>query len=88
MLGGTKGAGAGQEGQVSRVFKLSRIFPEGFLALLAHESHLKALEEVMVGLFCVAFGAVEPLAACFQTNADISNFQAEGRETPTAWRAD
>ena len=53
------------------LIKLCGIFPEGFLALLADERHLRRLRK-FVGLgFCVAFGAIEPLFATGRADGNL-----------------
>ena len=44
--------------------KLLGVFPEALLALLASEGHIEALEQSVIFGFSVAFGAIEPFAAC------------------------
>jgi hypothetical protein len=54
------------------LIKIRAVFPEGLLALLTHESHLRRLCK-SVGLgFCVAFGTIEPLLAAGRTDRNLS----------------
>ena len=47
------------------------IFPERFLAFLAHEGHFVRLPQPMVLTFSMAFGAIEPLLATWSTDCDL-----------------
>lgn len=47
------------------------VFSEALLAFLAGEDHLVLLLELVVGVLCVAFGAVEPLLAARSANGDL-----------------
>jgi hypothetical protein len=53
------------------VLELARILAEGFLALLADEDHLEALQEGVVFFFLVARGTVEPLLAAGRADRDL-----------------
>lgn len=46
-----------------RLFKFLDVFSECLLTLFADEGHVESLQERMIGLFAVAFGAIEPFLA-------------------------
>ena len=48
------------------------IFPERFLAFLAHEGHFVRLPQPMVLIFSMALGAIEPLLATWSSNGNLS----------------
>lgn len=48
------------------------VFPERFLAFLAHEGHLVRLPQPMVLAFSMTFGAIEPLLATWSSNGNLS----------------
>lgn len=53
------------------VLEFTGVFAEGLFALFADEGHVKGLEEGVRGLFCVAFGAVEPFFAAGRADGDL-----------------
>jgi len=53
------------------LFKLLRVFPEAFLALLAGKGHVEFLQQRVVFLFGMAFGTVEPFATAWRTDGDL-----------------
>ena len=57
---------------------VGHIFTEGFLALLAHESHFRRLAEAMVLGLGVALGTIEPLltARCPDGNLRVQDMFA------------
>ncbi len=50
----------------------SHVLSKGFLALLAHEGHLRRLAQFVVLCLGVAFGAVKPPLAAWRANRDLS----------------
>lgn len=54
------------------LLELLCIFPEAFLAFLAGKCHLEALVQRMVGRFAVTNRAVEPFAATWRADGDLS----------------
>ena len=53
------------------LLEFRNVFPEGFLALLADERHLRRLcKPVRLG-FCVAFGTIEPLLAAGRADGNL-----------------
>lgn len=50
------------DGDDLRLLEFLRIFSKCFLTLLADERHVKALQQRVVGLLLVAFGAIEPFS--------------------------
>jgi hypothetical protein len=53
------------------LIEIRDVFPEGFLALLADECHLRRLCKLMRLRFCVAFGTIEPLLAAGRTDGNL-----------------
>lgn len=53
------------------VLELAGVLAERFLALLADEDHLEALEQRVVGRLGVALGAVEPFLAAGRADGDL-----------------
>ena len=53
------------------VLKLAGVLAKRFLALLADEDHLEALEQRVVGRLGVALGAVEPFLAAGRADGDL-----------------
>ena len=47
------------------------VFPEGFLALLTDECHLRRLGKPMRLRFCVAFGTIEPLLTAGRADGNL-----------------
>lgn len=52
--------------------ELRDIFPEGFLALLTDERHLRRLCKFVRLRFCVAFGTIEPPLATGRADGNLS----------------
>jgi len=53
------------------LIEIRDVFPEGFLALLADERHLRRLCKDVRLRFRVAFGAVEPLLAAGRADGNL-----------------
>ena len=53
------------------LIELRDVLPEGFLALLADECHLRRLCKPVRLCFCVALGTIEPLLAAGRTDGNL-----------------
>ena len=53
------------------LIEICDVFPEGFLALLTDEYHLRRLRKPVGLCFCVAFGTIEPLLAAGRTDGNL-----------------
>lgn len=54
------------------IFELAGILTEDLLALFACKDDLGGLEDFVILILCVAFGAVEPQFAALGTDLDLS----------------